>query len=283
MLSYRHSFHAGNHADVLKHATLSLLLEKFKQKAKPFCYLDSHSGGGLYDLHDETAQKTGEYIHGIQKLYQHRQDYPELTGYFEAIAHHNSDDQLRYYPGSPEIARLLLRDHDSLQLMELHNTEIENLRNNLGGDERVGIHHRNGFEGLPGILPLPVKRGLALIDPSYELKQDYAAVVKSVKQSIKRWNTGVYAVWYPMLAAERDHSQWLLSQLEALAPKNLLVAELSVEPQAQDFGMHGSGMAIINAPYQLDTQLQALLSKLHQHLDPQQNGEQSVRWIVQPG
>ncbi|GLP95934.1 23S rRNA (adenine(2030)-N(6))-methyltransferase RlmJ [Paraferrimonas sedimenticola] len=282
MLSYRHSFHAGNHADIIKHASLCLIIDALKAKAKPFSYLDSHSGGGLYDLQDETAQKTGEYLEGIARLLPIAEQLPELAPYFDAIAAHNSSDALRFYPGSPELARQWLRDQDQLHLMELHNNEIDRLRANLGGDERVGIHHRDGFEGLPGILPLPVKRGVALVDPSYEIKSDYAKVVKSVKKASQRWNTGIFAIWYPMLASDRDQSPWLLDELSKLPVKNLLVAELSVAPQAQDFGMHGSGMAIINAPYQLDDKLKTLLPKLSAALDPDQRGDWSLEWLIQP-
>lgn len=147
MLSYRHAFHAGNHADILKHAVLSLLIEQLKQKEKPFCYLDTHSGGGCYDLTGEWANKKAEYLDGIARLWPQRGQWPALQSYFSCIASLN-DDALHYYPGSPEIARALLREQDRLVLMELHNNEIDVLRQHMHRDKRVALHHRDGLEGL---------------------------------------------------------------------------------------------------------------------------------------
>ncbi|WP_240464875.1 23S rRNA (adenine(2030)-N(6))-methyltransferase RlmJ [Paraferrimonas sp. SM1919] len=281
MLSYRHSYHAGNHADVLKHATQVLLLNKFKQKNKPFCYLDTHSGAGLYSLESEQAQKTAEYQGGIAKLWPLKQEFPELSDYFEVISHHNPNGQLLHYPGSPEIARYLLRQQDNMQLIELHNNEINELRNNLGFDNRVHIHHRNGFEGLVGLLPPTPARGFVLIDPSYELKTDYQAVIDGVQKALKRWPKAVIAVWYPILAEKRDYSEWLAYKLSQLSINNLLRAELSVEAQQLEFGMHGSGMMIINAPWQLDTQLESLVPKLLDVLDADGQGSSRVDWVVE--
>ncbi|MCK5894293.1 MAG: 23S rRNA (adenine(2030)-N(6))-methyltransferase RlmJ [Endozoicomonadaceae bacterium] len=281
MLSYRHSFHAGNHADVLKHATQVLILEKLKTKAKPFVYVDSHSGAGLYRLDSKEARKTAEYETGIGRLWSQQTDFPEIEVYLTLIKQLNPDGDLRYYASSPLIARELLREQDRIILMELHNQEVEVLRQNMAGDSRVSLHHRDGFEGLTAILPQPLRRGLVLIDPSYEIKSDYQQVMNSVMLSWRKWHVGIFAIWYPILSQQRDQSGWLLEQLAKIPCKNLLVAELAVSDQAKNYGMHGSGMAIINAPWQLDQQLASLLPHLHSSLAQAGQGQVRVEWLIE--
>lgn len=261
MLSYRHAYHAGNHADVLKHLTLTLALDRLTHKASPLVYIDTHSGAGRYDLGDAQAQKTGEADAGIEALMAAPCDLPELNRYVQLVRRMRAD-QPRLYPGSPGVAAQLLRDQDRLLLMELHNTEVEALKANLGRDRRVAVHHRDGFEGLPALVPPTPPRGLVLMDPAYELSEDYARVLTSLERALQRWRTGVYLLWYPMLARQRDRSEWLKRQLRGLPAANLLVAELTVQAQGEDYGMHGSGMAIVNCPWQLDEQLAAVLPVL---------------------
>ena len=195
MLSYRHAFHAGNHADVLKHAVQALIIESLKKKEKPFIVLDTHAGGGLYNLRGEWSQKKAEYADGIGRLWDERGQWPAMAPYFAVIDEMNSDGQLHYYPGSPELSRRLTRAQDKLALMELHNNEVEDLRANMGYDPRVAVHHRDGLEGLVALLPPTPRRGLVLIAPPYELKEDYFAVVDTLKKAQKRWATGMYALW----------------------------------------------------------------------------------------
>lgn len=280
MLSYRHAFHAGNHADVLKHAALSSLIANFRQKDKPFIYLDTHSGAGLYALQGEWAQKTGEYKNGIERLWQNQQKWPELKDYFQVLATHNPNGTLQHYTGSPELARSLLRKQDKVVLMELHSSEVENLKNNLGFDKRVTIHQRNGLEGLIALLPPTPRRGLALIDPAYEQVEEYKQVPEALEKALHRWSTGTYVVWYPLLAKGRDQSIPLLRRLQALACKNLLIAELAVESQHLEFGMHGSGLAIINAPWQFDEPLKALLPKLCEALKVNDYATWKLEWRI---
>lgn len=261
MLSYRHAFHAGNHADILKHAVISLLIDQLKQKDKPFCYLDTHSGGGCYDLTGEWANKKAEYLDGIARLWPQRDKWPALKSYLDCVTALNSGDKLHYYPGSPEIARSLLREQDRLILMELHNNEIDILRQHMHRDKRVALHHRDGFEGLVALTPPTPRRGLALIDPPYELKEDYERVVKTLAKAWKRWSVGIYAVWYPLLGKEADRSQYMLRECEKLGIP-MLTAELSVQAQSPTWGMHGSGMTIFNPPWQFEQQLEKLLPEL---------------------
>lgn len=280
MLSYKHGFHAGNHADVLKHIVLFLLIEKLKQKDKPFSYIDTHSAAGIYDLTSDEANKTQEYQSGIVSLSESTiAEIPLIAPYLELV---KSGLASQTYLGSPKLAQELLRSQDQLNLIELHNNEIRELKRNMRGDDRVSIHHRDGFEGLAAITPPKPARGLALIDPAYEVKDDYAQVVKAVSSSVAKWPVGIFAIWYPILAAERDRSEWLTRKLAELPVKNLLISEMCVSEQETEFGMHGSGMAIINAPYQLDKQLEQILPSLTQTMAQDAAAYHKLEWLVQP-
>ncbi len=261
MLSYLHGFHAGNHADVFKHAVLTLLLEALLAKPKPLVYLDTHAGAGVYDLESGQAGKTGESAGGIGRFWAQRAAFPELASYVAAIAAHNPDGGCRRYPGSPLLAGHLLRTHDRLILMELHPNEIATLRQTALGDPRIHLHHRDGFEGLPALLPPKPARGLVLIDPPYEVKSDYKRVADGLAAAYARWPTGVYAVWHPRLGVQRDQADSLLRRCLRHVPA-LLVTTLQVRPQTDDFGLHGSGMAIINPPWQFAERLTAVMPRL---------------------
>ena len=281
MLSYRHAFHAGNHADVLKHAVETLIIEQLKSKEKPFCYLDTHAGGGCYDLSGEWPQKKAEYLDGIARLWSERQNWPELAAYWDIIATLN-ESELRFYPGSPEIARHLLREQDKLMLMELHNQEIEILRRHMGSDSRSAIHHRDGFEGLLGLLPPTPRRGLVLMDPPYELKEDYQRVLQTLKKAMQKWSTGIYALWYPILGKEADRSRSMLELFKYAGFPSVLVAELEVAAQPDEWGMNGSGMLILNAPWQLDGQLTTLLPRLCAQLAQSDEARWCLEWLAKP-
>ncbi len=281
MLSYRHAFHAGNHADVLKHAVETLIIEQLKTKDKPFCYLDTHAGGGCYDLSGEWPQKKAEYLDGIARLWPERQHWPELAAYWDIIATLN-ESELRFYPGSPEIARHLLREQDKLMLMELHNQEIEILRRHMGSDSRSAIHHRDGFEGLLALLPPTPRRGLVLMDPPYELKDDYQRVLQTLKKAMQKWSTGIYALWYPILGKDADRSRSMLELFKYAGFPSVLVAELEVAAQPDEWGMNGSGMLILNAPWQLDGQLTTLLPRLCQQLSQSNDARWRLEWLAKP-
>ena len=281
MLSYRHAFHAGNHADVLKHAVETLIIEQLKSKEKPFCYLDTHAGGGCYDLSGEWPQKKAEYLDGIARLWPERQHWPELAAYWDIIATLN-ESELRFYPGSPEIARHLLREQDKLMLMELHNQEIEILRRHMGGDSRSAIHHRDGFEGLLALLPPTPRRGLVLMDPPYELKEDYQRVLQTLKKAMQKWSTGIYALWYPILGKDADRSRSMLELFKYAGFPSALVAELEVAAQPDEWGMNGSGMLILNAPWQLDGQLTTLLPRLCAQLAQSNEARWRLEWLAKP-
>jgi 23S rRNA (adenine2030-N6)-methyltransferase len=263
MFSYRHAFHAGNHADVLKHMILVMLLRHLEQKDAPYWYVDTHAGAGAYSLDGEWAGKNAEFETGIGRLWV-RDDLPEpVADYVEQVAAFNPDDRLHHYPGSPYLAMQLMRERDRLRLFELHTTEIDVLRNNFkshGKDvaRRVMIYDKDGFEGLKALLPPPTRRGVVLIDPSYEDKHDYVRVMQTIKEGLERFATGCYAVWYPQVS--RRESVQLPEKLARLPVKSWVHASLTVQKPATDgFGLHGSGMFIINPPWQMAATLKTTM------------------------
>ncbi|MBT1065129.1 23S rRNA (adenine(2030)-N(6))-methyltransferase RlmJ [Bowmanella sp. Y26] len=277
MFSYRHGYHAGNHADVLKHLCQMLLLNKLAEKDKAFVYIDTHSGAGLYDLTSAQAQKTGEYKDGIDRLLDANCQDSNLRSYIKLVDEYRRDNR---YPGSPELARRLCRSQDSLQLMEWHNNEVQNLRANFKGVRNTHTHHRNGFEGLVAMSPPKPARGLVLIDPSYELEADYQELVSAVKESYKRWKTGIFAIWYPLLAKSRDRSEKMTKALAAIQGADVLDIQLKLHPQEQDVGMYGSGMLVINPPWQFDTQLEALMPELLDTLKDWPGASYQLNWLA---
>ncbi|MCS6766934.1 MAG: 23S rRNA (adenine(2030)-N(6))-methyltransferase RlmJ, partial [Candidatus Protistobacter heckmanni] len=265
MLSYRHAFHAGNHADVLKHTVLILLLDYLAQKPKPLLLADTHAGAGAYDLLGDYAQKSGEYTEGVLKLWNEKKLPEALARYLEIVRATNDDGALRYYPGSPAIADALLRDEDKLRLFEMHPTDLKLLQQNFarqrsGTRARVQVAAGDGFDGLKSVLPPPSRRGLVLIDPAYELKTDYRRVVDALDEGLKRFATGVYAVWYPCL--QRAESRQLPGDLRKLAErhgvKGWLQAEIAVDAIDGE-GLKASGMFVLNPPWTLKAALQESL------------------------
>lgn len=278
MLSYRHSFHAGNHADVLKHTVQSLIIESLKEKEKPLLYLDTHAGAGRYQLSGEHAERTGEYLEGIGLLWQ-RDDLPEeMAAYMSVIRHLNRSGTLRYYPGSPLIARQLLRPQDKIHLTELHSSDYPLLRNEFQHDERAKTQRADGYQQLKSQLPPPSRRAFILIDPPYEMKSDYQQVVSSIQEGYKRFATGTYALWYPVVL--RQQIKRLCKELESTGIKRILQIELAVRPDSDQRGMTGSGMLVINPPWKLDAQMRKVLPWLHKVLVPSGIGHQSVSWLV---
>ena len=289
MFSYRHSFHAGNHADVLKHLCQMLLLDKLKIKDKGFVYIDTHSGAGLYDLQSDSAKKTNEYRQGIELLMKYQGNNPHIKQYVELISHYHRHGN---YPGSPEIARSLMRAQDKLILMEWHNQEIDNLRHNLLG-KNVAVHHRDGFEGLLAMTPPSLPRGMVLIDPSYEVADEYQKVFDSVTKALKKWSGGIIAIWYPLIAPKEDAdeakfltaskmgmSEQLLQALSAQPFKNMLNIELRVTEKQAGAGMYGSGMAIINAPWQFDEHIKLAVDELQTILGQDSAAKAKVEWLI---
>ncbi|MDW6018545.1 23S rRNA (adenine(2030)-N(6))-methyltransferase RlmJ [Vibrio plantisponsor] len=277
MLSYRHSFHAGNHADVVKHIVQSLILNALQQKDKPFVYHDTHSGVGRYDLTHEWSEKTGEYKQGIARIWQQYNVPEDIQSYLDAIKVLNQGDELRYYPGSPRVARAHLRPQDRMVLTELHPSDYPLLEQEFDRDRQVSIYKEDGFQRLKASLPPQERRGLVLIDPPYELAKEYRDVVNAIAQSYKRWATGIYAIWYPVV--NRCDIEDMIEGLENLGITKILQIELGVSPDTNERGMTASGMIVINPPWKLESQMKEILPFLKQAIAPA-TGHYKVEWIV---
>lgn len=293
MLSYRHAFHAGNHADVLKHLVQIQLLKYLNQKDTPYMYIDTHSGAGVYALDGNYAAKNAEFETGISKLWD-RKDLPEpLADYVQVIKALNPSGKLRYYPGSPYCADAIMRERDRLRLFELHPADSKLLADNFRKLEahaaeqgkrptvrgkRVMIERANGFQGLKALLPPPSRRGLVLIDPPYEDKTDYRTVVQTVSDALTRFATGTYAVWYPVL--NRLESRQMPDKLKRLPANGWLNVTLSVTtPSPDGFGLHSSGMFVHNPPWTLEPMLRELMPYLVKTL----GGDEGAGFTLESG
>jgi 23S rRNA (adenine2030-N6)-methyltransferase len=281
MLSYRHGFHAGNFADVHKHVVLTLLIAALKRKDKGFCYVDTHAGAGRYDLRGEFAGKLREYENGIGRVWLADNLPAELEPYRAAVCPVDQpagNDALRYYPGSPLIVRRLLRDQDRMVLMELHNTEAPVLAKLFAGDRQVMVHHQDGYQGLKACLPPRARRGLVLIDPAYERADEFERVVAGVEEIQRLWPTGMIAIWYPVQV--RAMVTRLHRLLRETGIRKMLLCELLVQPDDVAKRLNGSGMIIINPPWQLDTQLAPVMRWLDQTLAVVPHARPVIDWLV---
>ncbi|MDR1228373.1 MAG: 23S rRNA (adenine(2030)-N(6))-methyltransferase RlmJ [Azoarcus sp.] len=259
MLSYRHAFHAGSHADVLKHFVLAELLAHFNKKEKPWTYIDTHAGAGCYALESEAAGKTAEFAEGIGRLWTRPDPPGAMAVYMDAVRQFNPGGRLLFYPGSPALAMTFARERDSLHLFERHPADLQALQRTFADrTSRVHVHGGDGFAGLGALLPPPARRAVTLIDPSYELKSDYRRVVDALAAALRRFATGCYALWYPLLA--RPESRRLPARLAELGVENWLDVRLRVRRAPREgFGMSGSGLYIVNPPWVLPERLQAAL------------------------
>ena len=285
MFSYRHAFHAGNHADVLKHTTLIAILQYLTQKEAALVVLDTHAGAGLYRLDGDYAKTSAESSEGILRLQGVKDLTPALQDYMDTVKAFNTSATTKVYPGSPFIAQRLLREHDKLKLFELHPTDSRSLSGNvaqLRAGRQVQVLTEDGFDGVKKFLPPPSRRALVLCDPSYELKTDYARVLDMVADSLKRFPLGTYAVWYPIIPRPEAHDlPKRLKTLATKAGKGWLNATLTVksskitqamrEGEERRPGLPASGMFVINPPYTLKDQLKATLPQMAELLQQDSN------------
>jgi 23S rRNA (adenine2030-N6)-methyltransferase len=281
-MNYRHAYHAGNFADVLKHVVLMMLVEHLKKKPTPFFYLDTHAGRGLYDLSEASAQRSGEYKQGISRIL----DAPaaalpaEIAAYAELVRQSagKGHSAITAYPGSPLIVAKLRRPTDRLVLMETLPKEADALRAALGRAKLVSVLESDGYAALKAHLPPRENRGLVLIDPPYESDAEFDRVLTGLELAHERWPLGTYCVWYPL--TDRAGPVRFHRELERSGLRKVLDVHLSVLPTDAQVGMAGAGLVILNPPWMLDDRLKELLPQLHKLLSPEGLGGTSVEWLV---
>lgn len=276
-MNYRHAFHAGNHADVLKHVVLLALIDALKRKDTPFSVLDTHAGRGRYSLHDDAPQRTGEAEGGVGRVLGIPAKAAAITRYQQVIGACNSDGHLRIYPGSPLLAAMAMRESDRLSCREAQPDEARALASLFAHDRRVHVQHGDGWAAIKALLPPTPRRGLVLIDPPYEAQlAEFDTAVAALTEGLRRWPQGIYALWYPI--KRRRDLQPFLRAAAKLSAKNILLAELLVRPDDSPLRLNGSGMLLLNPPWQVDAELAAALPELA-HVLGEAGASQRLEWL----
>ena len=278
MLSYRHMFHAGNFADVFKHALLTRLLAALSAKDKPWFYLDTHAGIGRYDLSHAWAKKAREYETGIARAWKQRDVPALLAPYFDAVRALNPDGALRCYPGSPFIAKHFMREHDRMVLVELNKTDHAELQSAFTGERRVAVQLMDAYQSLRAYLPPAERRGLVLIDSSFDRAHEFDRIVKALKEAHARWATGIYAIWYPLM--EPRAMQDFLASVQRSGIRKILCLRLVVRESDPAEFIPGCGMLVINPPWHFDGEARGVLEWLQPKLAITGRGSSSVEWLV---
>jgi 23S rRNA (adenine2030-N6)-methyltransferase len=280
-MNYRHAYHAGNFADVFKHLVLLGLLGKLREKEKPFCYVETHAGKGLYDLQSEAARRTGEAEEGVLKLADatdlpaHLQHY---LGLLRKIPGNSGD--LRWYPGSPIIAQAMLRQQDRAVLVELHAEESTELKRNLGNDRRISVHCRDGWEALGALLPPTPRRGMLLVDPPYEKSDEFEQIFAGLDTVQDRWSNATVAVWYPIKRGADLVPVY--RRLSKGAYGDVLRVEICLHPDDTPARLNGTGVVIIRPPWQLDEDIRGWLPGLGPALTGKPAFRTRLDWLVGP-
>jgi 23S rRNA (adenine2030-N6)-methyltransferase len=277
-VNYRHAYHAGNFADVLKHVVLTLILARLKDKERPFWMLDTHAGAGIYDLAGEAALKTGEHLQGIARVLEAPGLPAALQDYVAAVRRLNEGMGLRWYPGSPRLARQLLRPGDRLVANELHPDDAAYLQRVFQGDAQVQVQRLDGYLAWKAFLPPKERRGLVLVDPPFEEPGEFERLVQGLVDAHRRWATGIQVLWYPIKApapVRAFHRSLAESGLRRLLRVELLVRR----PQDPD-RLNGCGMIIANPPWQLDQTLAGVLSWLGPVLAQAAGAAETIAWLV---
>jgi len=283
-MNYRHHFHAGNFADVMKHVLLLQLLGRLNAKDKPYRYVDTHGGAGKYDLSSSEAQKSGEFLNGIHRLVKLddsiKRNAPEgVQQYLKIVENMRGNFGKGAYPGSPWFALEGMREIDKATIFEMQRDVFQQLRHNIF-DKRAGLHERDAYEGLLGVIPPKEKRGLVMIDPPYELeRKDFPQLVELLVTAYKKWPTGVFAVWYPI--KDRAMIERFEKKMYKTGIRRQLVCEVCVWPDDTPVGLNGCGLLVINPPWKFSEDADEALQWLFPHLRMQENGgHAAVRWLV---
>jgi 23S rRNA (adenine2030-N6)-methyltransferase len=278
-MNYRHAFHAGNVGDVLKHVVLVALLDRLLAKPAPLLFMDTHAGRGRYDLESTEAARGGEWQDGIGRLWNCGETAPEIARYLELVRSANgSGSRLQSYPGSPLLALAVLRKEDRKVFVEKHPEEAAQLRAATRGRRNLSVLEQDGYATLKGTLPPKENRGLVLLDPPFEATSEFADLATALKAGCGRWPNGLFAAWYPLKAGADAHL--LHRSLEMSGVRKILLLELSTRPADSPTGLVGSGMLLINPPWQFDTRMRELLPILHGRLSPEGTGSTRVEWLV---
>ena len=280
-MNYRHAFHAGNFADVVKHLILVRILSYMMRKDAPFRVIDTHAGVGLYDLWGDKAERTGEWRDGIARLFDRNLPEPIATliaPYLLAIKAQNRDGQLRYYPGSPFIARHMLRPQDRLMALELHPQDADSLKENFEGDIQTRVTRLDGWAAMGTHLPPKERRGLVLVDPPFEEKGEFSRMVQSLAKAHARWPGGTYAFWYPI--KDPGEVEAYAKALKSLNIAKILRLDLTIRPPSTPPRLHGSGMVVVNPPYVLEEEMKILLPALAGLLADEGRGRFRIEWIA---
>jgi 23S rRNA (adenine2030-N6)-methyltransferase len=278
MLSYLHEFHAGNHADVFKHATLLAVLSQLKAKDKPLRYIETHAGAGGYDLRSATAQKNREYETGIGRVWNANAAPASVARWLGLVRAYNGGAKISRYPGSPWLARELLGPDDSVFLFELHPAEHRALHQKLAADRRVTVLREDGLVGCVGLVPPPERRGLVFVDPSYEVEDESGKVLDALAKAHRRFATGVYAIWYPVI--ERRWVQRFERAVKAAAIGPIDLYELVTASDGRGRGLTGSGMIVVNPPWNLRDEMREALPWLARELGVDGRGTHRVVELV---
>ncbi len=278
MLAYRHLFHAGNFADVFKHALLARLLIALGRKDNPYCYLDTHACIGRYDLTHAWAQKAREYETGISRLWERNDIPPALAPYLDAVKTENTGCKLRFYPGSPLIAQRFVRPIDRIVLSELNKTDCAALKTLFARDRRVAVHLLDGYQALKAFLPPKERRGLVLIDSSFDRAGEFARITQALAQAHARWETGIYAIWYPLMEAGAMRN--FEHDIEQLGIRKILKLELQIRERDLNVTIPGCGMLLVNPPWRFEDEARPLLRWLWRVLSDKGAGGASVNWLV---
>ena len=282
-MNYRHAYHAGNHADVLKHIVLLALVDALHRKDTPVFVLDTHAGRGEYDLTAVEAGKTAEAEGGVEKLLSWARNARPLptaiARYRDALRAQDPAGERRYYPGSPKLLMHALRANDRLAVVEMQPEEAAVLKRTMGNDARVGVHARDGYAAMKAMLPPKEKRGLVLIDPPYEAQgAEFDAIVTALKDGFARWPTGMFAVWYPV--KQRRTLLPFFRKAASLPAKQALVVELLVRKDDSPLRMNGSGMLLLNPPWKLDIELAKTMSALVKSMG-EAGASHRLEWLKQ--
>ena len=269
-MNYRHIYHAGNFADVFKHIILVTLINALRRKDSPFCFIDTHAGIGKYDLTSEAAQRSKEFEGGIQKILAEKNPPTGVSDYLQCIHAVNPNASLRFYPGSPSIVHSLLRSNDRMILAELHSEDCAVLKKLFSSHPDVSVHHQDGYQSLKAFLPPKERRGLILIDPPYENKDELTQLPQRIYDALNRFKTGIFAIWYPI--KNRLATTRFLTHLKQKIQCPILVAEMSIYPDDSNLHLNGCGVAIINPPWQVEEELQNIVPWLWKTLSIKDQG-----------